>query len=81
MQKQRSPRKNVNQVVRINFEKQSLEIPFDKELLEFVRQLEPDTAKDEDIHVLGSYFQIYWPVKAINPKANTPQLYKSFFVK
>ncbi len=80
-QKQRPPRKNPNQVLRINFDKQSIEVPFDKELLDFVKQLEPDTAKEEDIHVLGSYFQLYWPVRALNPKVNTPQFYRSYFVK
>ena len=60
-----------------------MELPFDRELLEFVKQLEPETANDDDIHVMHAYFQIYWPVKQISAKdqRNIPQVYKGYFVR
>jgi hypothetical protein len=70
--------------LRLNFENTSIEVPFDNELRDFFAQVEPNTAKSEDIHVLFSYFQMYWPFKTyIKDKKpiNYPQLYRSYFVR
>jgi hypothetical protein len=71
-------------VLRLNFERNSIEIPFDSELRDFFAQVEPNSAKEEDIHVLFSYFGLYWPFKTIylnGKQVNYPQVYKSYFVR
>lgn len=71
--------------ISIRFEKQNLELPMDEDLAQFVQQIEPNSAKEDDIHVMHAYFQIYWPFKTnytqVNGRSvctNSPQLYKGY---
>lgn len=71
-------------ILRLNFERNSIEVPYDNELHQFFSQIKPDSASSEDIHVMFSYFHIYWPFKTmvVNGKAvNYPQLYKGLYVR
>jgi hypothetical protein len=71
--------------ISIKFERQSLELPVDEDLVQFVQQIEPNTAKEDDIHVMHAYFQIYWPFKTNyyqeNGKTkseNVPQVFRGY---
>ena len=71
-------------VIRLNFDKNSIELPFDNEVKDFFSQIEAGTAKEEDIHTAFAYFQIYWPFKTVwvnNKQINYPQLFRSYFVR
>jgi hypothetical protein len=71
-------------VLRLNFERNSIEVPYDSELHRFFEQVKPESASAEDIHVMFAYFQIYWPFKTmvVNEKpVNFPQLYKGLYVR
>ena len=74
-----------SRVISIRFERQTLELPMDEELVQFIQQIEPNTCKDDDIHVFHAYFQIYWPFKTEytkvgnkNVATNKPQEYKGY---
>lgn len=80
----KSAKRSKNVVLRLNFERNSIEVPFDPELRDFFAQIESNTAKDEDIHVMFSYFGLYWPFKTAynnGKQVNYPQLYKGYFVR
>ena len=79
------PKRKTGRVLSIRFEKQSMEIQMDEELAQFIQQIEPNTAKEEDVHVFHGYFQLYWPFKTeytqVNGKTsatNKPQLYRGY---
>lgn len=79
-----SKKRNRSVILRLNFERNSIEVPFDQELLDFFAQVEHNTAKDEDIHVMFSYFGLYWPFKTVyhnNKQINYPQSYKGYWVR
>lgn len=74
------------QIMRLNFEKTSIEFPFDSWVRDFFAQVEPGTAKPEDIHVAFSAFQIYWPFKTFKDRVtkvetNYPQNYCGYYVR
>ncbi len=80
------PKKRLK-TVSIRFEKQTLQLPMDEELVQFVQQIEPNTAKEDDIHVFHAYFQIYWPFKTEyytengkSKSVNKPQVYKGYMI-
>lgn len=79
------PKRKTGRVLSIRFEKQAIEVPMDEDLAQFVQQIEPNSAKDDDIHVFHAYFQLYWPFKTeysqVNGKSvgtNMPQLYRGY---
>jgi hypothetical protein len=72
-------------VLSIRFEKQAIEVPMDEELAQFIQQIEPNSAKDDDIHVFHAYFQLYWPFKTEYSQSggksvgtNMPQVYRGY---
>ena len=74
--------------LRLNFEQNSIEFPLDNdsnyELRDFFAQVAPNSAKEEDIHVMFAYFRLYWPFKTIynnGKKINYPQLFKGLYVR
>lgn len=78
------PQKKSKAILRLNFERNSIEVPFDIELRDFFSQVEYMTAKPEDIHVVFAYFGIYWPFKTVyvnGKQLNYPQLYKGYWVR
>lgn len=75
------PSTNRRTFIRLEFERNYIDVPFDQELQDFFAQVEPNTAKSEDIGVMFNYFQLYWPfnTRYVNKKAvNYPQLYRSY---
>lgn len=74
--------------LRLNFEQNSMEFLLDcdsnYELRDFFAQVEPQTAKEEDIHVMFAYFGLYWPFKTIyhnGKKVNYPQTFRGLYVR
>ena len=81
------PYKKRVKTISIRFEKQTLQLPLDEELVQFVQQMEPNTAKEDDIHVFHAYFQIYWPFKTEystqhgkSISVNKPQNYRGYAI-
>lgn len=73
-----------NVTLRLNFERNSIEVPFDSELRDFFAQVEHNSAKEEDIHVMFSYFGLYWPFKTVylnGKQVNYPQVYRGYYVR
>jgi len=75
---------NVRRMIKLEFERNYIEVPFDHELRDFFAQVEPNTAKPEDIHVMFCYFHLYWPFKVVrhnDKEINYPQLFRNYRVR
>ena len=79
-----SIQRKVSRSIRIEFERNYIEVPFDNEIRGFFSQVEPNTAKPEDIHVAFAYFHIYWPFRTIRNNGkdvNYPQTFRGYSVR
>lgn len=79
-----TPKVKRRTILRLNFERNHIEVPMDDELRDFFAQVEQNTAKPEDVQVLFSYFHIYWPFKTVyhnGKQINYPQLYRGYYVR
>jgi len=76
--------RKTSKFIKIEFERNYVEVPYDNEIIDFFSQIEFETAKAEDVHVAFAYFHIYWPFKTIKNNGkdiNYPQLYRGFIVR
>ena len=71
----------MSKTLNINFERTSLQVPYDDELERFIKTLRRESCRDEDIHVFHAYFQLFWPIKSVilnNTIKNFPQKYMGY---